>query len=467
MKNGEIFKKTMPFVWGRFGMQLLLNLGIIIYFAVVVWLLVLLVDTQAVIGVIIGFVGLVIGLRLYSFGCEYIGYMIKAAHVAVIGELALNGKLPEGVNMKEYGKAKVKERFVTANVFFALDKLMSSAVKQIQNMISKIGGIFEKVEIVQTIISIVNVFVGIVLGYVDEAVLARVFQKKEDGAWKASADGVVLYFQNWKAILKNALGITFGIVLFYAIGMGALYGIIALISGGAGDLWAILFILIAFFLIDVIKVAFVDSYVTIAVVNKYLPLTINQTPAVDIYEKAQGWSKKFKEMCNKAKEEPQPVVQAAVAGVPGMTAAIPESGVAQPVQPQVVMPTPGIAPQPAMQPQMVQPQMVQPQMAPTPVVAPAPVAPQPVVAPAPVVEAAPVAPQPVVAPTPVVETAPVAPQPVVAPAPVVEAAPVAPQPVVAPAPVVEAAPVAPQPVAQPAPAQPVAATQIPNNNGQM
>ena len=474
MKNSEIFKKTMPFVWGRFGMQLLLNLGIIIYFAVVVWLLVLLVETQAVIGVIIGFVGLVIGLRLYSFGCEYIGYMIKAAHVAVIGELALNGKIPDGVNMKEYGKAKVKERFVTANVFFALDKLMSSAVKQIQNMISKIGGIFEKVEIVQTIISIVNVFVGIVLGYVDEAVLARVFQKKEDGAWKASADGVVLYFQNWKAILKNALGITFGIVLFYAIGMGALYGIIALISGGAGDLWAILFILIAFFLIDVIKVAFVDSYVTIAVVNKYLPLTINQTPAVDIYEKAQGWSKKFKEMCNKAKEEPQPVVQAAVAGVPGMTAAIPESGVAQPVQPQVVMPTPGIAPQPVMQPQMVQPQMApvqpvapQPVVAPAPVAEAAPVAPQPVVAPTPVVEAAPVAPQPVVAPAPVVEAAPVAQQPVVAPTPVVEAAPVAPQPVVAPAPVVEAAPVAPQPVAQPAPAQPVAATQIPNNNGQM
>ena len=42
-----------------------------------------------------------------------------------------------------------------------------------------------------------------------------------------------------------------------------------------------------------------DSYVTIAVVNKYLPLTINQAPAVDIYEKAQGWSKKFKEMCDK------------------------------------------------------------------------------------------------------------------------------------------------------------------------
>ena len=355
MKNGEIFKKTMPFVWGRFGMQLALNLGIIIYFAVIIWLCMMFVETQSIIAVIIGFIGLVIGIRVYSFGCEYIGYMIKAAHVAVIGELALNGKVPEGVKITEYGKQKVKERFLTANAFFAIDKLMSSAVKQIQNMISKVGGLFEKIEIVQTIISIINIFVGIVLGYVDEAVLARVFQKKEDGAWKASCDGVVLYFQNWKEILKNALFITLGIVAFYAVGMGAIYLIIGLIAGGAGDLWAILFIIIAFFLIDVVKVAFIDSYVTISVVNKYLPLTINQTPAVDIYEKAKGWSKKFKDMCDKASAEPQPVAQAAVAGVPGMTMAMPTGNVQQ-VQPQVVM-TPQMN-QPVQQPQVVQQPMM-------------------------------------------------------------------------------------------------------------
>ena len=308
--------------------------------------------------------------------------MIKAAHVAVIGELALNGKLPDGVNMKTYGKERVKERFLTANVFFAIDKLMSGAVRQIQNGISRIGGMFEKIQIVQTIISIINVFVGIVLGYVDEAVLARVFQKKEDGAWKASCDGVVLYFQNWKEILKNAVGITLGVVLFYAVGMGILYGIIFLISGGARDIWAVFFLIVAFFVIDVIKVSFVDSYVTISVVNKYLPLTINQTPAVDIYEKAKGWSKKFQEMCNKASTEPQPVVQATVAGVPGMTMATPTGGVAQPAQPQVMQqPVMG---QPMAQPQMMpqqpmvqpvqQPMMHQQQVAPQPMVQPQPVA---------------------------------------------------------------------------------------------
>lgn len=86
MKNGEIFKKTMPFVWGRLGMQLALNLGIIIYFALLIGLCMLLISAQAIIAAILGLIGLVVGIKLYSFGCEYISYMIKAAHVAVIGE---------------------------------------------------------------------------------------------------------------------------------------------------------------------------------------------------------------------------------------------------------------------------------------------------------------------------------------------------------------------------------------------
>ena len=172
--------------------------------------------------------------------------------------------------------------------------------------------------------------------------------------------------------------------------------------------------------------------------NKYLPLTINQTPAIDIYEKAQGWSKKFKEMCDKAKTEPQPVVQAAVAGVPGMAMAMPNNSVAT-QQPQVIMGQPG-----AVQPMMPQQPVIINQTPTTQVVTPNPMAPQQQVAQPQVV------PQPVVQPQVVPQPTPHPTQPV---QPIGQPQPVQ-QPVVA-------------PVASPQVQPQTQVQQLPNNNGQM
>lgn len=400
MKNGDIFKKTMPFVWRRLGMYLLLNIGIILYFALVIFLITLLATKEAVIGIIIFLIAAPVGLKIYSFGCQYISYMIKAAHVAAIGQLAVHGAMPEGMNVVAFGKSKVKERFVESNVFFGLDKLVTGAVKQIQNMITRVGNIFGNIEFIQNIVKILNLFVEIVLGYVDEAVLARVFYKKEESAWKSSADGVVLYFQNWKEIIKNAALIVIGLILFYGIGMGLIYLILTALSVFS-DLWAILAIIIGYFLIDVIKQSFIDSYITVSVVNKYMSLTVNQAPQFDLYEKAKGWSKKFKELCGKA--EAEGAVLGAQPAVAGAVAMQPQVGVVpttQPVQPAVVpmqQPVAQAQVQPAVAP-MQQP-VAQAPVQPAVVPAQAPVTPAPApVQPVPAATPAPVAPAPVVDP---------------------------------------------------------------------
>ena len=428
MKNGDIFKRTMPFVWRRLGMYLLLNIGIILYFALVIFIITLLASKEAIIGIIIFLIACPIGLKIYSFGCQYISYMIKAAHVAAIGQLAVHGTIPEGMNVVSFGKSKVKEKFVESNVFFGLDKLVTGAVKQIQNMITRVGNIFGNIEIVQNIVKILNLFVEIVLGYVDEAVLARVFYKNEESSWKSSADGVVLYFQNWKEIIKNAALIVVGLILFYAVGTGLVYAILTALSIFS-DLWAILAIIIGIFLLDTVKQSFIDSYITVSVVNKYMALTVNQTPQFDLYEKAKTWSKKFKELCGKAESEGAVLgAQPAVAGAD--VAMQPQAGVA-PVQ---TLAQPGVVP--AQQP--IQQPMMQPQPTPVPV-QPAPQAPT---APVQTVPAAPVQAQPMdINPAPAVPT----------PAPV-QAVPVpaqAQQPVAQPAPVTAPTPVAPAPVVDP------------------
>ena len=442
MKNGEIFKRTMPFVWRRLGMYLLLNIGVILYYALVIFLITLFAAKEAIIGIIIALILCPIGLAIYTFGCRYISYMIKAAHVAAIGELSVTGTIPQGMSVVQFGKSKVKERFVAANVYFGLDKLVTGAVKQIQNMITRVGNIFGNIEIVQKIVSILNLFVEIVLGYVDEAVLARVFYKKDESAWKASADGVVLYFQNWKEILKNAVLLVLMIVGFYTVGMGIMYFIFTILSLSIPDIWVVLIIIIAFFIIDVFKQSFLDSWITISVVNKYMSITVNQQPGFDLYEKGKKWSKKFTELCGKAEAE------GATLGV--AAAAVPAS---QPIQP-------GVAPM--AQPAMAQPAVVPMQTAP---VQPA-MQPQVVAAPTPV-QAVPVQPQVVAQPTPV-QAVPVE-QPVMAqPVQPMVQQPVAPaEPVMAqPAPV-QAVPVQPAPApVQPAvaPVQPAVQPVDPNQN---
>ncbi|GHU79624.1 hypothetical protein FACS1894191_2850 [Clostridia bacterium] len=48
---------------------------------------------------------------------HYIGYMLKAGHIAVITEAVVTGQVPS--DQIAYGKQRVTERFATSNVYFA------------------------------------------------------------------------------------------------------------------------------------------------------------------------------------------------------------------------------------------------------------------------------------------------------------------------------------------------------------
>lgn len=118
--------------------------------------------------------------------------------------------------MFETGKQMVKERFGAANAYYALDRLISGAVSQLQKTVGKLEDVFGNIPGVSAIIDFVQIFIGIALGYIDECCLGYTFIKKEDSAFKAGCDGVVIYFQNVKYLLKSAavttlmvMGLTF------------------------------------------------------------------------------------------------------------------------------------------------------------------------------------------------------------------------------------------------------------------
>ena len=312
MKPREVFSKTMPFCWAKLllglativisivifailmGIGWLFNSGGVFFIMLIIWL------------IATGFVNFIIN--------HYMGYLVKAGHVAVITEAVVSGRVPD--NQVAYGKQMVKERFATSNVYFALDKLVSGAVKQLQNGFEKLGGSLGSiVPGMSFVVTLGKMFIGIALGYIDECCLGYTFLKKEQGAFKSAADGVVIYAQNWKKLLKDAAKTTaavVGLVIVVTLVSFLVFGLIFRLLGWNG----FVAFLIACFLAWKIKTAFIDSYMMVKMMVSYMEEAPKTVITFDLYGKLSGLSGRFKELFNKGQKE-SPTPQPTYAGVTG------------------------------------------------------------------------------------------------------------------------------------------------------
>ncbi|MGI6084110.1 MAG: hypothetical protein ACOYIF_01535 [Acetivibrionales bacterium] len=305
MKPSAIITKTFPFMLIRLLAYLVFFIGICIYTAIVIWIL----------GAIkpegfFAFISFAIfgggGWAIYRFVRDYINYMIKAAHVAVIADMAVKGGVPDGFNMYNYGVSKVKKFFVASNVLFAVDRLINGSVRQIQRVFGGIGEFLKFIPGVKALTQILNMFVDIVLSYIDECILAYIFLNEGQNVWKSAADGVVLYAQNWKTILKTGAKILAFLVAFFLVSFLIFNGIFAGIFNGIDSLEGGLAMPIAWTLtvafVLVLKWAILDSIIMIYMMTNYLKVAYGAQPSYDLYSKLQGMSKKFKELFGKSQE---------------------------------------------------------------------------------------------------------------------------------------------------------------------
>lgn len=321
MKTKDIYLGTMKFVWLKLGLGAAVTVASIILLAICM-----------LIGTAFGSGGFYIMLCIWMILTGvinrvityYFGYMVKAAHVAVIASAVTTGALPE--NQFEYGKQMVKSRFAASNVYFVIDRLVSGAVRQLQKAVGKIGSALDAVPGMSQITSIVQTFIGIALGYVDECCLGYCFLKKEEGAFKASCDGVVIYFQNAKRLLKDAAVTTLVVILGTFAAWLVPFALVAVIFRAAG--WNMFAgVILALIIAIVIKSAFIDSWMLVKMMVSYMQVAPSTQITFDLYDKLCGLSQKFRELFGKAKAE-GPInispVASAPAGVPvGAPAGVP------------------------------------------------------------------------------------------------------------------------------------------------
>jgi hypothetical protein len=317
MNANEIFRKTMPFVWAK----LLLGIATIVVSALILAILLGIAWLFKSPGV--GFFMVIIWLALTGIVRfilnHYIGFLIKAGHIAVITEAVTTGKVPD--NQVAYGKQAVKERFATSNIYFILDKLVAGAVRQIQRVVGKVTDAMSAIPGMGAVTGLAQFFVSISLGYIDECCLGYTFYKKEQKAFKSGADGVVIYWQNIKALLASAAKT----MLFVVLGLAGITLVMFLIFGALTRIlhlpsyMGFIGFVIAIFIAIAIKYAFMDSVILIRTMVTYMSVAPTTELKFDLYANLCKLSAKFRELFNKGREEEgQPPIEAApAASTPG------------------------------------------------------------------------------------------------------------------------------------------------------
>lgn len=301
MKPNVVFKQTMNFVW----MKLALG-GCAIVFSIVLGLIMLglaSMDDTGVMGVYAMVIWMALSVAALGISQYYLGYLLKAGHIAVVTNLVITGSLPG--NSFEYGKGMVKKKFTTAAAYFAVDRLVSGAVKQINGGLDIVGNVLGKIPGMDSLVSFAKSFVNIALGNVDECCLAYTFYHEEQSAFKSAADGVVIYFQNWKTILKDALKTALVTLILSSVAWLLLMGVtIAILSATGMPGFNVFFVavILAMMIVIIVKSSVMDSYTMVCMVCSYLQVAPDTEITFDLYDKLCKLSSKFKSLFQKARE---------------------------------------------------------------------------------------------------------------------------------------------------------------------
>lgn len=230
---------------------------------------------------------------------EYILYMVKAAHIAVLVELIDGGQIPDGQNQIAYGQKAVQARFAEANVLFAVDQIVKGVLRAVMGLVRTLTSIIP-IPGVQQFIGIIRAFLNIAVGFLDEVILGYGMKTKADNPWASARTALILYGQNYQVMLKNAAWLTviiYGLTFVLFLLLLAPAGAIAFLFPGSLSAFGIV---IALLLAWSLKSALLEPLAITCMMQVYFPTVEGQTPNPEWEQKLNDLSKKFREMGEKA-----------------------------------------------------------------------------------------------------------------------------------------------------------------------
>lgn len=252
--------------------------------------------TTATWGGLIGFG--IFGAVMY-WAREYILYLVKAGHIAVLIELIDGNPMPEGRGQVGHATAVVKERFPQASVLFAVDQLIKGVVKTITGMVRGLLTILP-IPGVEQLAGILSAFLRVAVGFVDEVILAYAIRTRSTDAWGSAKEALVLYAQNYKPMLKNAAWlaiIVYGLSILVFVLMLAPAALVVYLMPGA---WAAGGVVFALLFAWSVKAALLEPFAITCMMQVYFRTIEGQQPNPEWEAKLEQMSGKFRKLKDRA-----------------------------------------------------------------------------------------------------------------------------------------------------------------------
>lgn len=246
-----------------------------------------------------GLAGFGLTAAVLYFLREYILYVVKAGHIAVLVQLIDGKPMPQGRSQISHASAVVKERFVQTSVLFALDQLSKGVIGAVTGLVQGLTAILP-IPGVQQLMGLVRAFLRIAVGLVDELILAYAIRTDSHNPWASAQTALVLYSQNAKTMLKNAAWLTvivYGLsFLVFLVMLAPAAALVYMIPGAwsaGGFVFAIIFAW-------AVKASVIEPFAIACLLQAYFSAIEGQTPDPVWDTRLAGASAKFGKLKEKA-----------------------------------------------------------------------------------------------------------------------------------------------------------------------
>lgn len=302
-KATGVFLRTLPFVALRIAVGVLFGVVTVLYFGLVGWIGLTLLDAGTISGPI-GAVGLLVATLIFlaamRFARRYVLYLVAAGHIAVIAHIVDTGETP--ANQIAFGTNTVKEHFKEASALFVVDQLVKAAIKQFNNRVISLSNLVNFVPSLGNILTVLRKTIALAASYIDEAVLAYVFLNEEENNWRAARDGVVLYGKTWKSLLGSTLLIVLGMYVVAFLGLLALTPLASVFATLAPTYEVLGWVAVAGIALTV-YLGVLRPWVKTVVITTFLVESRELTPDSETMDRIANRSDKFAELMAKAEAE--------------------------------------------------------------------------------------------------------------------------------------------------------------------